>query len=397
MAMKKVCFQPDTMKWFNPLPASPAVRVDDLLFTSGQAALDADFQTVSPGDVTAQTRHAFDSVRQLIEMADGTLDDVVELMVFVKDPRDMDAVLNVARDYWKGDYPAWTMVGSLGFQKSESLVCVRAIAHLGEEKKECFTPDTLKWWRDYPVSAGCKKGELLFISGQVAADADGMIVTPGDHAGQARFAFNRFREIVEMAGGELGDIIDLICFSRDPRGMIPVCDTWCNEFVNDLPFEEIAALTAIGTTGLYHHDMMGTHRAIADLTPGRRVAKTPASIWWKITPISGGSKKEGGRLIGLAGQVASDGDGFITTPGDTHAQARYAFNRLKEVLGEFGATMDNIVEVISFHKDPRAWEIVMEVGHEFFDREAGPAWTPVGTTGLFKEGFLHEIYAVAVV
>ena len=59
--------------------------------------------------------------------------------------------------------------------------------------------------------------------------------------------------------------------------------------------------------------------------------------------------------------------------------------------------MDNIVEVISFHKDPRAWEIVMEVGHEFFDREAGPAWTPVGTTGLFKEGFLHEIYAVAVV
>ena len=257
-----------------------------------------------------------------------------------------------------------------------------------------------------------------------------MIVTPGDHAGQARFAFNRFREIVEMAGGKMEDIIDLICFSRDPRGMIPVCDTWCNEFVNDLPFDEIAAYTAIGTTGLYDPGMMSANRAIVDFSPGKRIAKTPASIWWKITPISGGSKKEGGRVIGLAGQVASDGDGFITTPGDVNAQARYAFNRLREVLADFGASMDNIIEVISFHKDPRDWEIVMEVGHEFFQKDQArdadalsvrvvspamigadnrltfhppqgdgrprPGRPPVGTTGLFKEGFLHEIYALAI-
>ncbi|MFQ5912695.1 MAG: Rid family hydrolase [Nitrospinota bacterium] len=397
MSIQKVCYQLDNHKWYDPLPASAAVSVEDLLCTSGQVALDAESQPVATGDVAAQARYAFDNIRQVVERANGTLQDVVELMVFVKDPRDMDAIYHVARDYFETDHPAWTMVGSLGFHRSELLVSIRAIAHLGDAPKECFTPDTLKWWKNYPMSAGCKKGNLLFISGQVAADADGMIVTPGDHSGQARFAFNRFREIVAMAGGTMGDIIDLICFSRDPRGQVPVCDTWCNEFVNELPFDEVPALTAIGTTGLYQYGMMGAHRAIADLSPGKRVAKTPASIWWKITPISGGTKKEGGRVIGLAGQVASDGDGFITTPGDTEAQARYAFNRLREVLGEFGATMDNIVEVISFHKDPRAWEIVMTVGHEFFKKDEAPAWTPVGTTGLFKEGFLHEIYALAVV
>lgn len=396
MSTQKTYYTPDNLKWYDPLPASPAVRAGDLLFISGQVALDSDFKPVFNGDVSAQARYAFDNIRQILEIANGTLDDVVELMVFVKDPRDMDAIYEIAREHFQKDYPAWTLVGSLGFHNSESLVSIRAIAHLGKAEKKCYTPDTLKWWKNLPVSAGCKKGDLMFISGQVAADADGMIVTPGDHAGQARFAFNRFREIVEMAGGKMEDIIDLICFSRDPRGMIPVCDTWCNEFVNDLPFDEIAAYTAIGTTGLYDPGMMSANRAIVDFSPGKRIAKTPASIWWKITPISGGSKKEGGRVIGLAGQVASDGDGFITTPGDVNAQARYAFNRLREVLADFGASMDNIIEVISFHKDPRDWEIVMEVGHEFFQKDQAPAWTPVGTTGLFKEGFLHEIYALAI-
>ena len=251
MSTQKTYYTPDNLKWYDPLPASPAVRAGDLLFISGQVALDSDFKPVFNGDVSAQARYAFDNIRQILEMANGTLDDVVELMVFVKDPRDMDAIYEIAREHFQKDYPAWTLVGSLGFHNSESLVSIRAIAHLGKAEKKCYTPDTLKWWKNLPVSAGCKKGDLMFISGQVAADADGMIVTPGDHAGQARFAFNRFREIVEMAGGKMEDIIDLICFSRDPRGMIPVCDTWCNEFVNDLPFDEIAAYTAIGTTGLY--------------------------------------------------------------------------------------------------------------------------------------------------
>ena len=77
------------------------------------------------------------------------------------------------------------------------------------------------------------------------------------------------------------------------------------------------------------------------------------------------------------------------------AQARYAFNRLKETLELFGLGLDAIVEITSFHKDPRAWEIVLKEGREYF-QDVKPAWTPAGMTGLFKEGYLHEIYALAV-
>ena len=58
--------------------------------------------------------------------------------------------------------------------------------------------------------------------------------------------------------------------------------------------------------------------------------------------------------------------------------------------------MDSIVEITSFHKDPRACEIVLDVGRQYFG-EDGPAWTAAGSTGLFKEGYLHEIHALAVI
>jgi enamine deaminase RidA (YjgF/YER057c/UK114 family) len=389
-------YTPESVRWYRDLPASPAVRAGDLMFVAGQVGVDATGQTLAPGDVRAQARVAFDRIAELLALAGGGMEDIVDLMSFHHDVREIDAVFEVARDYLHGDYPAWTPAGMLGSYRPDILVSIRAIAHLGEGRKECYTPDTLRWWRDLPVSAGCKKAEYVFVSGQVAADADGYLTTPGDHAAQARFAFNRIHEIVRHFGGSPDDVIDLLSFHQDPRGMVPAGDVQAATY-SDIPFSEAPAWTAIGVPGLYQLGMLASWRAIADLSPGKRVAMTPASIWWKIFPISGGTKKEGGRLIAISGEVASDGDGLVTTPGDTAGQARYAFNRIREVLELFGATMANVVEITSFHKDPRAWETVMDVGRDYFRTETPPAWTPVGITGLWNEGYLHEIYALAVV
>jgi enamine deaminase RidA (YjgF/YER057c/UK114 family) len=234
----------------------------------------------------------------LLELAGGSMDDVVDLMSFHSDVREIDAVFDVAREHFSGDYPAWTPVGMLGSYRSDILVSIRAIAHLGPEPKECFTPDTLRWWRDLPVSAGCRKGDYVFVSGQVAADADGHLTTPADHAAQARFAFNRIHEIVAHFGGSPDDVIDLLSFHQDARGMVPAGDVQAAMYA-DIPFAEAPAWTAIGVPGLYRLGMLASWRAIADLSPGKRVAMTPASIWWKIFPISGGTRKEGGRLIAI--------------------------------------------------------------------------------------------------
>ena len=97
-AIVRQSIQSDAPSWPAGSPASPAVRMGDLLFTSGQIAVDADFQPLYPGDVSAQTRHAFDNIRALVDAAGGSMHDVLELMVLVRDPRDLPAIYDIARD-----------------------------------------------------------------------------------------------------------------------------------------------------------------------------------------------------------------------------------------------------------------------------------------------------------
>ncbi|MGD9535837.1 MAG: Rid family hydrolase [Alphaproteobacteria bacterium] len=389
---------PKGYKWLDGRAASAAVRCGNLLFVSGQTATDGDLAPEALGDVKAQARIAFAKLRAVIEGAGGTMDDILDIMSFHTDPRDIDAVLEVARDWLpEGRYPAWTAFGSTGLQRPGILVSIRAIAHLGQGEKRCVTPASMKWLGALPVSAGCRKGSYMFVSGILSSDASGKVVNAGDHEAQARNAYARLKEVMEAGGSSLDDIIDMIAFNQDARGMDASVDTWCNEAVAGLPIEQATSYTAIATTGLYRLGHVGAYRAIADFSPGPRVAHNLPSVHWHEQRVSGATRKKGGRLLGISGQVASDGKKNIIARGDTAEQARYCFGQIRGVLEKHGASLDDVVEITSFHKDPRAWEIVMEVGKEVFKPGRGPAWTPVGATGLYLEGYLHEIYALAMV
>lgn len=389
---------PASHKWMERYVASATVRCGDLLFIAGQTATDANLNPEARGDTKAQARIAFAKLRALIEAAGGTMDDILDIMSFHTDPRDIDAVLDVAREWLPaGRYPAWTAFGSTGLQHPDIRVSIRAIAHLGKGEKRCVTPDSMAWLRNLPVSAGCRKGDYLFVSGILSSDAAGNVLDASHHDKQARTAYVRLKEVLAAGGGGFDDIVDMIAFNQDARGMDDSVDIWCNEIIPEKAIDTVSAYTAIATTGLYRLGHVGAYRAIADFSAGPRVAANIPSVHWHAQRIAGASKKKGGRLIGIAGQVASDGQKNIIARGDTAAQARYCFGQIKGVLEKLGASLDNVVEITSFHKDPRAWEIVMGVGKEVFKPGRGPAWTTVGATGLYLEGYLHEIYALAMV
>jgi aminoacrylate peracid reductase len=399
MPPEKSVHTSEGLDWYRELPASPAVRIGDILAIAGQVPLDKDMNVVAAGDVAGQSRSVFDSIGRLLESAGGTFDDVVDVIAFAKDPRDLDPIFDVAGEYFVGAYPAWSAAAFLGSYTSDVLVSVRVIAHLGTGPKECYTPESLRWWGERPASGGCKKGELLFVSAQSATDADGNVLYLGDHCGQARHAYASMLEIVEMAGGSVDDIIDFTSFHQDIRGAeATLLEVYGAEVLSSIPSEQVASTSHIGTPGLERVGMLGCYRAIADLTPGPRIASTPDNIWWKeVLPVAGGAKKKDGHVITIAGQVASAADGSIVARGDIAGQARYELACIKDVLEGFDVSMDSVLEVMSFHKDPRAWETVMKVGTEFFSTEAGPAWTPISIPGLWVEGYLHEIAALAIV
>jgi enamine deaminase RidA (YjgF/YER057c/UK114 family) len=385
--------------WYEALPAAPAVVAGDLLFIGGQAAVDETGAVMSPGDVEAQTREVLETIRQILDRAGGTLADVVDVVSFHADPRQIPQALNVAGDFFASDPPAWTPVGFVGGQHPGTLVVVRAIAHLGEGPKRCVLPESQAWLREYPVSAACVKGGLVFIAGQSAAHADGTFEQPLDHRRQARLAYAHMLEVLALAGGTVDDILDFSSFHHDIRGAIPTLeDVYIPDVIGaDRHADRSPSTSHIGSTGLLRPEMLGVYGAVADLTPGERVGSTPDAIWWKGKyPIAGAARKSTGNLVTVAGQVASAPDGSILHAGDIEAQARFIFEEMRETLEGFGLSMRDVVEVSSFHKDARSWETVMQVAADFFATDAAPAWTFVASPGLWFEGYHHEISALAV-
>lgn len=377
-------------------PVSPVVRAGDLLFTGGQVALDEN--GVIAGDLEAQAHTLFRRLKNTLEQAGGSLGDVLSLVSFHTDVRDIETVFNIGREYFPREYPAWTPLGYLGCQHRGARLMIRAVAHLGKEPKHCFLPDSQAWLKKYPVSAACKKGPLVFIAGQTAADRDGNFVHPLDHVEQAKVCYQHMLEVLGQAGGQVTDLLDFTSFHLDIRGGPATLEkVYMPEMMGKIHANQSAVTSHVGAAGLLKTDCLAVYTSIGDLSSGGRVGSTPDSIWWKdIYPIAGAAKKAQGKFVCVAGQVASDSTGQAMFLGDSPGQVRFVFEAMRETLEGFGLTMGHVVEFTAFQKDVRHWQMVMDVANDFFDLNAPPAFSFPSMTGLWFEGFRHEISALAI-
>ncbi|WP_404339652.1 RidA family protein [Pseudoalteromonas mariniglutinosa] len=97
-------------------------------------------------------------------------------------------------------------------------------------------------------------------------------------------------------------------------------------------------------------------------------------------------------LLFVSGQVGSLADGFPEP--DFKRQVELAFDNLKTVLTAAGCTMDDIVDVTTFHTDPQnQFDTIMAVKQQVFPAPPYPNWTAVGVTWL--SGFDFEIKVIA--
>ncbi len=101
-----------------------------------------------------------------------------------------------------------------------------------------------------------------------------------------------------------------------------------------------------------------------------------------------------GDVVWVSGQVGMDELGTVGEGID--AQSRLAFKNLERVLAEAGASLVDVVELITFHtamSDIRGFSKV-KAG---FIPENFPAWTAVGVKELVMPQLLVEIRATAVI
>ncbi|HVH71249.1 MAG TPA: RidA family protein [Candidatus Dormibacteraeota bacterium] len=104
-----------------------------------------------------------------------------------------------------------------------------------------------------------------------------------------------------------------------------------------------------------------------------------------------------GRLIYVAGQVALDYSGKLVGEGNIRAQAQQTFENLKTALEASGANFGNVVKLNYYFADITELPVVREVRDKFINTATPPASTAVEVKRLFREPFLIEVEAVAVV
>jgi 2-iminobutanoate/2-iminopropanoate deaminase len=109
-------------------PYHHAVRVGDLLFCSGQIAIDPQTGNLVAGDCRAQTERVLQNVKAILEDQGLTFANVVKSTVFMTNLADFVPMNEVYAKHFTGDFPARSTVQVAALPKGAS-VEIEVIAH----------------------------------------------------------------------------------------------------------------------------------------------------------------------------------------------------------------------------------------------------------------------------
>ena len=93
------------------LPFSDGVLVGKTLYIAGHIGLDSK-TGMPPASAEDEARLVMDGIKQTVESAGLTMDDVVSFQIFCTDLKLYDTFNGVYKTYFHGDYPARAFVGA---------------------------------------------------------------------------------------------------------------------------------------------------------------------------------------------------------------------------------------------------------------------------------------------
>ena len=99
----------------NPaMPFSEAVRVDNMLYLSGQLGYDAATRKLVEGGITGETKKTMENIKATLEKYGSSLPEVVKCTVFLADIKEWAAMNEVYVTYFPENPPARSALGSSG-------------------------------------------------------------------------------------------------------------------------------------------------------------------------------------------------------------------------------------------------------------------------------------------
>lgn len=108
-------------------PYSQAITIGNLVFVSGQIPLIPSTGEIIQGDIKLQTKQVLENLKNILNAAGSSLDNVVKTTVFLKDLNDYAAINDVYKEFFRQKPPARAAVQAVRLPKDVG-VEIEAIA-----------------------------------------------------------------------------------------------------------------------------------------------------------------------------------------------------------------------------------------------------------------------------
>lgn len=95
-------------------PYSHAVDAGELIFISGQTAMNADPIPTSKGNIAEQTKECFSNLFNILDAANLTEANIVKVNVYLTDMKNFSEMNEVYKTYFSEPYPARTCIAVQG-------------------------------------------------------------------------------------------------------------------------------------------------------------------------------------------------------------------------------------------------------------------------------------------
>lgn len=113
---------------FEPYRISQAMRVGDLIITSGQAAIDASGALVGVGDFEAQAEQVFANLADVLGAAGSSLAQVIKVTIYLTDMHYFPDIVALRERFFSAPYPADTIVEVRSLALPELMIEIEATA-----------------------------------------------------------------------------------------------------------------------------------------------------------------------------------------------------------------------------------------------------------------------------
>jgi 2-iminobutanoate/2-iminopropanoate deaminase len=125
MQVQRIVTVPDP---YEPFRLAQGYRAGDLLFISGQAAIDNAGRIVGPGDFAKQAEQAFANLERALRAGGSSLRNVIKVNIYLTDMSHFDQIVALRERYFSPPYPADTIVEVSSLYTKEAMIEIEAVA-----------------------------------------------------------------------------------------------------------------------------------------------------------------------------------------------------------------------------------------------------------------------------